>query len=40
VVAAKYWGGFQPRIISTFLLFSICWGGVVYLGATGRRAVE
>ncbi|MEY3567144.1 MAG: hypothetical protein RLZ19_1158, partial [Actinomycetota bacterium] len=36
VVAAKYWGGFQPRIILTFLLFSVCWGGVVYLGATGR----
>ena len=36
VVAAKYWGGFQPRIIATFLVFSICWGGVVYLGATGQ----
>ncbi|MCE2765249.1 MAG: fatty acid desaturase [Ilumatobacteraceae bacterium] len=36
VVAAKYWGGFQPRIIATFLLFSVCWGGVLYLGATGR----
>jgi len=35
-VAARYWGGLQPRIIATFLVFSVCWGGVVYLGATGR----
>ena len=33
-VAAKYWSGVQVRIILTFLVFSICWGGVVYLGAT------
>ena len=36
LVAAEYWGGLQPRIIATFLFFSICWGGVLFLGATGR----
>lgn len=35
-VAAKYWSGFQPRIVVTFLFFSVCWGGVLYLGVTGR----
>jgi fatty acid desaturase len=35
-VAAKYWSGWQPRIVVTFLFFSACWGGVVYLGASDR----
>jgi beta-carotene hydroxylase len=39
VVAAKYWGGFQPRIVVTFIVFSICWGVVVYLGATGAMSL-
>ena len=33
-VAAKYWGSVQYRIIATFLFFSICWIGVIYLGVT------
>ena len=36
LVAATYWSGVQPRIIVAFLFFSVCWGGTVYLGATGR----
>lgn len=35
LVAAKYWSGVQLRIILTFLFFAVCWGGVIYLGATG-----
>lgn len=35
LVAAKYWSGVQPRIIFTFIFFAVCWGGVLYLGATG-----
>jgi beta-carotene hydroxylase len=35
LVAAKYWGGIQYRIIATFLLFSVCWVGVIALGVTG-----
>ena len=35
LIAAKYWGGIQWRIIVTFLFFSACWGGVLYLGVVG-----
>lgn len=38
-VAAKYWSGFQPRIVVTFLIFSVCWGGVVYLGVSGSLSL-
>ncbi len=34
-VAAKYWGGVQYRIIVTFLLFTVCWVGVIVLGVNG-----
>ncbi len=32
VVAAKYWGGIQWRMVVTFLFFSVIWGGVMWLG--------
>ena len=32
LVAAKYWGDIQWRIIATFIMFSICWCGVIFLG--------
>ncbi|MEY4995754.1 MAG: hypothetical protein RLZ67_479 [Actinomycetota bacterium] len=35
LVAAKYWGGIQYRIIATFLLFTMCWVGVIVLGVNG-----
>ena len=35
LVAAKYWGGIQYRIVVTFVLFAICWVGVVVLGVSG-----
>ncbi|MFM9082923.1 MAG: hypothetical protein ACKOQ7_03335, partial [Actinomycetota bacterium] len=34
LVASQHWGGIQWRIIATFLFFSVCWGGVLYLGVT------
>lgn len=34
-VAAKYWGDIQWRIVVTFVLFAVCWVGVVILGANG-----
>ena len=34
-VAARYWGGFQPRIVLTFLFFSVCWVAVVVAGVRG-----
>ena len=34
-VAAKYWGGVQYRIIATFLVFAVCWVGVIVLGVNG-----
>ncbi len=35
LIAAKYWGGIQYRIVVTFLLFSVCWVGVTVLGVNG-----
>ena len=32
LVAAKYWGEIQWRIIATFIMFSIFWCGVIFLG--------
>lgn len=32
LIAAKYWGGVQYRIIATFLVFTACWVGVIILG--------
>jgi beta-carotene hydroxylase len=34
-IAAKYWGGIQWRIIATFIVFSICWCSVIFLGVIG-----
>ncbi|MFM7490027.1 MAG: fatty acid desaturase family protein [Actinomycetota bacterium] len=34
LVANQHWGGIEWRIIATFLFFSVCWGGVLYLGVT------
>jgi len=34
-VAAAYWGGFQPRIVVTFLVFAAAWVWVVVAGVTG-----
>lgn len=35
LVAAKYWGGIQYRIVATFLLFTVCWVGIIVLGVNG-----
>lgn len=35
LVAAKYWGGIQYRIVVTFALFAVCWVGVIVLGVNG-----
>jgi beta-carotene hydroxylase len=35
LVAAKYWGGIQFRMVVTFVVFAICWVGVVILGVNG-----
>lgn len=35
LIAAKYWGGIQYRVILTFAMFAVCWIGVVILGANG-----
>jgi beta-carotene hydroxylase len=35
LVAARYWGGVQYRIIGTFLLFAFCWTAVLVLGFSG-----
>jgi len=35
VIAAKYWGGIQYRIILTFAIFTACWVGVLILGFNG-----
>lgn len=35
LVAARYWGGIQPRIIVTFMLFTVCWVGVIVIGVSG-----
>lgn len=35
LVAAKYWGGIQYRIVVTFLIFAVCWVGVIVLGING-----
>lgn len=36
LVAAKYWGDVQARIIVTFLVFAAAYTAVIVLGATGR----
>ena len=35
VVAAKYWGDIQYRMIATFTFFAACWTTVVVAGASG-----
>ncbi len=35
LVAARFWGGVQYRIIATFIVFSVCWIGVIVLGVNG-----
>ena len=35
VVAAKYWGDIQYRMIATFIIFAVCWTTVVVAGASG-----
>lgn len=35
VVAAKYWGDIQHRMIATFVVFLACWTTVVVAGASG-----
>lgn len=35
VMAAKYWGGIQCRVILTFAIFVVCWMGIVVLGVNG-----
>ena len=32
LIAAKYWGGIEYRIIATFVLFAACWIAVIVLG--------
>ena len=34
LVAAKFWGPIQFRIVFTFLFFSVCWVGVILAGVT------
>ena len=34
IVAAKFWGPIQYRIVFTFLFFSVCWVGVIFAGVT------
>ncbi|CAB4886262.1 unannotated protein [freshwater metagenome] len=34
-IAASFWGGFQLRIVLTFLAFSVAWIGVIWLGSAG-----
>ena len=33
--AAEYWGGFQPRLVLTFLVFAAAWITVIVLGTNG-----
>lgn len=35
LIAAKYWGGFQIRIVATFLGFTACWVSVLVFGVLG-----
>ena len=35
LVAAKFWGPIQHRIVFTFLLFTVIWVGVIYAGVKG-----
>lgn len=35
MIANKYWGEFQPRIVVTFLVFTAAWVAVVVAGVTG-----
>ena len=39
LIAAKYWGDIQWRIIATFIVFSICWCGVIYFAVVGSVAL-
>ena len=39
LIAAKYWGDIQWRIIATFIVFTICWCGVIYFAVTGSVAL-
>ncbi len=34
-VAARYWGGFEIRIVATFAMFAVLWVGVIVLGTIG-----
>ena len=34
LVAAKFWGTVQYRIVFTFLFFAVIWVGVIYAGVT------
>lgn len=38
-IAKQYWGRFQPRIVLTFLFFTIAWSAVIYLGLTGSMSL-
>jgi len=38
-VAAKYWGGIQWRIVVTFLVFAVCWVGVIVLAVNGSLSL-
>ncbi|MFM8795048.1 MAG: fatty acid desaturase [Acidimicrobiales bacterium] len=35
LVAARYWGGVQYRMIATFAVFAVCWTTVLVLGLNG-----
>lgn len=35
LIAAKYWGKIQFRIIATFVVFSVCWISVIIAGFSG-----
>jgi beta-carotene hydroxylase len=34
-VASRHWGGIQWRIVVTFLVFAVCWVGVIVAAASG-----
>jgi len=35
LMASKYWGGIQYRVIVTFAVFAVCWIAIVILGVNG-----
>ena len=35
LIAAKYWGGIQWRIVVTFMVFAVCWVAVIVAGVNG-----